>query len=538
MSLAPSRDRFTSTPMKRPTTPHPVLSCQAAAEHESKVLTEESAEWAAMRRAGEGVATEAIRDYREIRPFPDVPRVLALVGKGHNGGDALLACGKLLADFPRAKVSVLMTAGASDLKPLVGKAYADIEGRVRCDRVTESDTVDGMRRKMDELSDGHGFDLCFDGLMGMAFRPPLREPMRTLIEAVNGYDAIRLRAAVDLPSGKGDESDELFFRADFSYATGIAKRVLFNGAVDCGRVRYLDLGFFDASAKSETQEYVVGRSVLDPLRRLRSASVDKRSFGHLCVVGGSAYMPGALLMTVKAAVSSGVGLVTALAPASIAASLSAQVPEAMWVPWPETSNGTLSPRALPLLLERLDRATAVLAGPGIGRDRNTEMLAMEIVQRVELPVILDGDVLRSRVVEQAAKRKRSLGAVVLTPHMGEYMRMAKLKEPDFSTEQLIRFCRSYRLTTVLKGAITRICDGEQVWFNTRGGPVLSRGGSGDLLAGLIGGNIAQGNSSPPTAIARGVLMHGLAAECLARRKGQVAVHTTEVLDYLPEVLRG
>lgn len=248
-------------------------------------------------------------------------------------------------------------------------------------------------------------------------------------------------------------------------------------------------------------------------------------------------MPGALLMSVQAAVRSGVGLVTAFAPESVASALAAQVPEAMWVPWPETSNGTLNPRALPLAMERIGQASAVLIGPGMGHDRNTELLAQEIVTKVDLPVIADADALRPRLVEIASKRKKSCGKVVITPHMGEFMRVAKISEPDYSAETLLMFSKIYNVITVLKGANTRICDGESIIYNTTGGPVLSRGGSGDLLAGLIGGMVAQNNSDEQTAVARGVILHGLAAQRLARAKGQVMVKTTQLLDYLPEVLR-
>jgi NAD(P)H-hydrate epimerase len=92
--------------------------------------------------------------------------------------------------------------------------------------------------------------------------------------------------------------------------------------------------------------------------------------------------------------------------------------------------------------------------------------------------------------------------------------------------------------TALKSAHTRICDGETLWYNTCGGPVLSRGGSGDLLAGLIGGMVAQDDAGAQTSVARGVVLHGLAAQRLARQHGQVMVHTTQLLDYLPQVLRG
>ena len=277
--------------------------------------------------------------------------------------------------------------------------------------------------------------------------------------------------------------------------------------------------------------------MLNPLRSLRPPDVDKRSFGHLYIVGGSSFMPGALLMAVQAALRSGVGLVTAFAPVSVAATLAAQVPEAMWVPWPETSAGTLSPKALPLLMERIDRADALLIGPGMGFDRNTEFLSQQIIANVDRPVILDADALRTRTVDLIRTRKSAAGPVVLTPHMGEFVRVAKLKKPRLNSQLLIDFCRTARVTLALKGPITRICDGHHVFMNTFGGPVLSRGGSGDLLAGMIGGMMAQNNKDIPLAVARAVVYHGLAAERLARSRGQVAVRTTEVLEHLSEVLR-
>jgi NAD(P)H-hydrate epimerase len=192
---------------------------------------------------------------------------------------------------------------------------------------------------------------------------------------------------------------------------------------------------------------------------------------------------------------------------------------------------------LPLLLDRIDRATALLVGPGMGRDRNVELLAQEVATKVDLPVVFDGDGLRSRVVELAQKRKSSYGKIVVTPHMGEFMRIAKIPEPDYSSETLLAFSKTYRVVTLLKGANTRICDGESIHYNTTGGPVLSRGGSGDLLSGLVGGMIAQNNTDVMTATARGVMLHGLAAQRLARAQGQIMVNTTQVLDYLPDVMR-
>jgi NAD(P)H-hydrate epimerase len=519
---------------------HPILTCQEAAQLENAILVDDAAEWAAMQQAGIGIAKAVCLDYQELQPLPQGLNVLALIGKGNNGGDALIACGQLLADFPRARVTLIFAVDPASLKPLAARAYQQLKGRVSAHQVDAGSDEAGIQTLLRSASGARAYDICIDGLLGMSFQPPVREPMRALIEAVNHYDQICLRAAVDLPSGKGDVSDELSFHADFSYATGIAKKVLFDGIAECGRVRTIDLGFFvtPEGAEVDASEMVLNDCVLDPLRKLRPAAVDKRTFGHIFIVGGSAFMPGALLMAVQAAVRSGVGLVTAFAPASVAATLAAQVPEAMWVPWPETANGTLNPRAMPLLLDRIDQATAVLVGPGMGKDRNTEMVVQDIVKLVALPVLLDADALRIRVLELVLKRKPEMGPVILTPHMGEFMRIAKLEKPDYSNETLKTFCKSYRVMTVLKSAHTRLCDGEDIWYNVCGGPVLSRGGSGDLLAGLIGGMIAQDHAGAQTSAARGIVLHGLAAQRLARAHGQVAVHTTLLLDYLPSVLRG
>ena len=518
---------------------HPVLTCQQAREFEPTVLENEAAEWIAVQRAGQAVAEAILLDYRELFDVPDSLKVVALIGKGNNAGDALVACATLMAKYPRSCVTLIMSSNPDDFKPLAKRAYEQIEGRVSKHSFAEVSNAGEVTEVLEKLAEDRRIDVCIDGLLGASFKPPLRPSTRAIIEAIIGFDAIRMRASVDLPSGCGDSLGHLSFPAEFTYATGIAKQVLFDGLASSGRVRYIDLGFFNrASCESlEVNQFVLHPRVLAPLQRLRPASVDKRTFGHLFIIGGSARMPGALLMAVKAAVRSGVGLVTAFAPASVAAVLAAQSPEAMWVPWPETKDGTLNSCALPLLIDRLESCSAVLCGPGMGFVNSTETLVQEIVEHVHTPVVLDADALNQRAIEVAPNRSSDFGPLILTPHMGEFMRIAKLTEPDFSLDTLLEFSASYKVTTVLKASNTRICDGSTVIFNTHGGPVLSRGGSGDLLSGLIGGMIAQGDVDANTAIARGLMLHGLASQRLAREKGQIAVSATQVLDYLPGVLR-
>jgi hydroxyethylthiazole kinase-like uncharacterized protein yjeF len=526
--------------MKKTLSGYPILSCREASELEATILKDEPAQWAAMKRAGVGIAKMLCRDYRELSPLPEALNLLALIGKGNNGGDALIACRHILDDFPRARVTLLFAVDPDKLKPLALRAYESLKGRATHHTIKADADEATIHAILDQEAGDQGFDLCIDGLLGMSFLPPVRKPMDVLIKAVNSFDRIGLRAAVDLPSGKGDISDKLIFQADFTYATGIPKKALFGEEVDCGRIRVVDLGFQKTSAGAayDLADRVLADDVLQPLQVLRPTNANKYNFGHVLIVGGSACMPGALLMAVQAAVRSGVGLVTVFAPSSVSASLAAQVPEAIWVPWPETDKGTLEPGAIQLLLERLDRATAVLIGPGMGRGESTERLVREIVEQVELPIVLDADALSYEVIQSVPnKRKSGSGSVILTPHTGEFVRMAKIGKKDVSNKTLRTFCQEFHVTTVLKGPLTRICDGDTVCYSVHGGPVLSRGGSGDLLAGLIGGIIAQRHFDVRVAVECAVTLHGLAAERLAQEKGQVCVHTTQLLDYLPDVLR-
>ena len=133
---------------------------------------------------------------------------------------------------------------------------------------------------------------------------------------------------IEVPTGVGAENAPVAFRADFTYATGIVKEPVLRAAAapSVGRLRYLDLGFFDAAEPSLVHQHALTADVLDPLRELRPAGCDKRTFGHLLIVAGSRAMPGAALMATLAALRSGVGLVTAVVPESVAAALAARAP--------------------------------------------------------------------------------------------------------------------------------------------------------------------------------------------------------------------
>jgi NAD(P)H-hydrate epimerase len=487
---------------------YPILTCEAARalEHE-RFGSDESKEWSAMQQAGRAIAAAVWQDCEEMGGFRPRARVLVLVGKGHNGGDALIAAQVLGQRLPAARVDVLFLFGQRALRPLAARAWREgLSARATVLR--------GLPDVGTKAAPGTGYDLCLDGVFGFQFRPPATPAVVTLLERVNALP-IRLRAAVDLPSAG-------VFQADFTYATGSVKDVVLATAAKAGRVRFLDLGFFRGDEPGS--ERVLTRDVLAPLRGLRSPQSDKRTYGHLFVLGGSRSFPGAVLMAVLAALRSGAGLVTAFVPESIAGAFAARAPEAMWVGWPETPTGELALGGHHLLRERLARADALVVGPGLGRAGETRELVKSIVRESKLPLVIDADALQADVV-RAGDAPR-----ILTPHAGELARI------DGGADGAGFLSRDH-VTTVLKGPVTTVQHRGTAYRSFFGGPVLARGGSGDLLAGLIGGLLAQTPGEPLLAAARGVVWHGLAADELARAHGQTAVQITQLLDFLPAALR-
>ena len=518
---------------------HPLLTCSEALAFERSLWGNDAeAEWQAMCAVGEGLADSLLRDMRELRTIAHRPRFLFLVGKGHNGGDALVAAKRLLRSIPTARACLWPVEPWESCKPNVQRARDELL-ELAAKRVNDLESLsslvspENIEATLEKAVGEDGFHACLDGLLGMQFRPPVREPLLRLLGFLNDRVDLGIRASVDLPSGVGDESDSSPFRADFTYATGIAKAPLLDpaNAQFVGRIRYVDVGFFDGAKQPESvssAKEILPGSAIRNLRKLRSVHCDKRDFGHLFLLAGSRNYSGAALMAAKAAIRSGVGLLTAFIPESLQPSFVAALPEAMWVPMPETPDGGLALEGRGIVVEKLSRATAIVAGPGLGTERETQVLLSEILKEFDGPAVLDADALQPELIAEVPKPER----LALTPHAGEFARLSATAEACPRA-----YSKKFGCATVLKGPFTRICSADREVVNVSGGPVLARGGSGDLLAGIIGSLAARGKSSLFDVAALGVLWHGRASDTLARQHGQEAVAATELLDYLSFSLR-
>ena len=522
---------------------HPVLTNQEAKEYENAFFDNHpSSEWSMMQVVGTRLGEQIHLDTLEVGGLSENPSILLILGKGHNAGDAVLAMDYLSKKVAALKLSVLWSVPHKKHRSSLQKAWGNLINRnnivFREKIVNLSDSVEDLANW---LKGERHYELALDGLLGMSFCPPIRSPLDKIILAVNQHNEIASRVAVDIPSGITDPAgSDLTIKATVTYATGILKSAVVQreNREKVGRLRYLDTGFWDLC-----QDFPrVQRAVLSPecgafLHTWRNPNTHKGNYGHLLIIGGSRSMPGALLLTVKAAVRSGVGLVTVAFPKSIFPAICNQVPEAMWLPLPETETGTLALESLRDLKAIASSITAVVMGPGWGNCAETTQLGVDFLQWWEGPFVLDASALTPSILPVLQDRgKRGFAECVLTPHMGEYRRIGSPDKVDPENDtDLMTFSKQYHSLVLRKDSISVLTDGKRLIYQPYGGPVLARGGSGDLLAGLIGGRVAVHRKTTLTSVSEGWFWHGKAADHWARDRGTEGVAVSELLDYLPMV---
>jgi NAD(P)H-hydrate epimerase len=490
----------------------PVLSCAEAAAAESGFIAGDAAlSWKLMNRAARGVADEAVA---LLGRKPKL--ILVLAGKGNNGADAFLAA---LHCAPRGTEIVAVFAEGGPAHAQAQRAWSVRKKGVRIGIVAAAN--------LRQLAN-HEFDLIFDGILGQGFRAPLSAELRTFIRA---SDKLRgLRVAVDLPSGLGDDSTGPAFRADLTVSIGCLKRPLLSLKAACfvGRLRVLDIGL----PLGETEEACVTATSLAPLRRPRRARSDKRHQGRLIVVGGSDRMPGAVLMNTAAALRSGTALVTTCLPDSIRAKAAVTFPEAMWRGLSTGRDGSVTLANLSEIRSLLADKDTLLIGSGMGE--KAVKLISAVTTRCSTSLVLDADALRPTVIAAS----KSIQIRVLLPHAGEFKR---LSGRGASVAAARTYARKIKSIVVLKGPLTCVTDGLRVIHIPFGGPVLARGGSGDLLAGIVASVLSRRNElglTPFDAVVLATTWHARAADWLSKTQGEEAVRTTDLLAGLSPALRG
>ena len=267
----------------------------------------------------------------------------------------------------------------------------------------------------------------------------------------------------------------------------------------------------------------------------RAPDTHKGDYGKLLIVGGAVGYTGAPTLCARAAVRAGAGLVYLGVPAAIYDITAVKNDEAMPFPLPADERGSVSPAAAAAVLARLDGCDVCALGPGMGKGEGTAAVVRAVLEaKDEKPLVLDADALN--VLRPMLPLLRAYpGPVVLTPHAGEFARLGGALTGDAAADAL-RFAREWDCIAVLKGhrSVVAFPTG-RVYITTHGNPGMAKGGSGDVLTGVIAALLGQ--LPPERAVTTGVYLHSLAGDLCAARLGEYAMTATDQIETLPEATK-
>ncbi len=271
----------------------------------------------------------------------------------------------------------------------------------------------------------------------------------------------------------------------------------------------------------------------------RKKNTDKSDYGHVLILAGSRGMTGAAILASRAALRSGSGLVTLGTPKSLEGQVGKSLVEVMKLGLPETRQATLGLPAYGEIVKFIAKRkiNSLAIGPGLSLNRQTMSLVRRLVQKVTVPVVLDADGLNSFRGRAGILAKHAASDLVLTPHKKEFERLFSKKLPERKPARIAlakRLSKFYDVVLVLKGHETLVVRGDKVYANQTGNPGLAKGGTGDVLTGMIASFIAQGLDSFQAAV-WAVYFHGRAGDVAAKKKGELGLIASDLIEYLPKV---
>jgi NAD(P)H-hydrate epimerase len=461
---------------------------------------------------------------------PAGSKVSIFVGPGNNGGDGLVMARHLMQYECDIHLFLLV-----DPDRLSGDAL------VNYDIAEKLKLPIHLIRNIDELAAGEKLfedsRLVIDSIFGTGLTRPVSGHFAEVIDKINQLPCHVL--AIDIASGLDSDTGQVLgtcIRADLTATFGLAKPGHFvePGSSATGALRIVDISIPEQAVLEAGLQYQVIDECSLPVSR-RSPTSHKGTYGHLLVVAGSSGKTGAAILAVQGALRCGTGLVSLCAPVLLNTVYETSLLEAMTVPM--RSDSALTIEDYSLIMDSLEGKRAVVLGPGLGQEPDTEDMVRELYQECQLPMVVDADGLNILASSAEGLVSNPGGPRIVTPHPGE---MSRLTGKSTSTIQKNRlqaaadFASQNKLIVVLKGAGTVIAapDG-RIAINTTGNPGMASGGVGDVLAGIIGGLLCQGYSEWD-ACCLAVFCHGLAADRLAQCH-QFGYLASEVAEELPGV---
>jgi ADP-dependent NAD(P)H-hydrate dehydratase / NAD(P)H-hydrate epimerase len=452
-------------------------------------------------------------------------RIKVFCGMGNNGGDGLAISRMLISSG--FDVSVFKLVHSDKSSP----DFQINEERLKKLRKVRFAEIRSKKEFPDILPD----DIVVDALFGSGLTRPLEGYPADLVKYINASGASSI--SIDLPSGLFGEDNtaniqDHIVRADHTFTFQFPKLAFMFPENDqfVGHWQVLDIGLDqEFISRQETPWHFMLREDLLPFFRKRKKFDHKGLFGHALLIAGSKGKSGAAVLAARAALRSGAGLITTHVPVCNYEIQQASIPEAM-VNVDEDIECFSG-------IKNIERFTSIGIGPGIGQEPQTQNGLKLLIQNNGRPMVFDADALNILAENPTWLSFISPGSI-LTPHVGEIERLVgKCSSGWERLEKVRELAFRFKCYVVLKGAHTAIaCPDKQVIFNSTGNPGMAKGGSGDVLTGLIVGLLAQGYSPQYSAMA-GVYLHGLAADLTIRQKPLESVLAGDIIEQIDQAIK-
>lgn len=449
-------------------------------------------------------------------------KVGVVCGTGNNGGDGL-GVARLLAEWGYT-VSVWIVRGE-------GTVSADFNTNL--ERLGANISIQDITTEVDTLSDAlNRCDILFDAVFGSGLSRPLTGIYAHVIQALDSAHAIKV--AIDIPSGVMADvvTEGPAVCVDYTLTFQLPKLafLLPDTAQYVGDWHVLDIGLNgDFIASASTGYELLQLSDIRGIQKKRSRFDHKGVYGRALLIAGSEGKVGAAVLAARAALRTGVGLLTVHAPRVGYTVLQTAVPEAMV---DQDVHETVC-----VTLPSLEKMDGIGIGPGLGQAPETVAMYAQLLQESPHPLVIDADGLNILASHSALLSLLPAGSV-LTPHVGEFRRLVGDWSDDFEKlQRLRRFAHDHQVVVVLKGAFSAVAaPDEAIYFNATGNPGMATGGSGDVLTGILTSLLAQGYESVAAAC-YGVYLHGLAGDLAVREKGMEALIASDLVDFLPQAFK-
>lgn len=499
-----------------------------------------------METAGDCVARFIHEKYNGVQGLS----VAVLCGHGNNGGDGFAAARKLLDNG--AKVRIILVDGepkTDDAVDMFGRAEIAGVKYVKCPTVEPNVTESSVEEieAVNELNDVVKryileADVIIDAIFGIGYHGNnMPEHIAKIIELTTMSEAPVI--SVDIPSGIVADTGrcaEPCIRAAYTLTFTAMKpaHVIYPSTQYCGTVLVAQIGISEKDIEAEEKMiFDIDRHAVKLAFEPRLSDTHKGDYGKLLAICGSTGMAGAAILAGRAAVHSGAGLVRMALPKEIYPIVAGQCIESVYSVFKTNGDGMLNANCCDKLGELLGGCNACLIGCGLGGSEDIKKIVKYVIKNCKVPLVLDADALTA-ISDDLNILREAQCPLILTPHLGEMGRLIGKETAEIKASRLecaVEFAKKYGVHLILKGANSIVADPDgKAYINFTGNPGMAKGGSGDVLAGIIGSLAAQGMSILDSCTC-GVFVHGLAGDKAAERYSQHAVTPTDIIFELSTV---